>query len=407
MNTTHRAPRKIPNLPPLPPELWYTILREATWVPYIMDPDHRLEFSPTFIGEQRRLFRQSLVTKRYLVRVCKTWNRWANEFLYECIYLGRCRSLPALLNTLTKSHHERPGSHADPSRGWWTKRLDIAIRHDRAMDEIAPISKMFNYLPNLDIINIKGFFSWILPELKKSCGPSLRVFKWCEAITIHEEWHNFLFQLTNLRMLHCPFSQPEKPTPTNFTFPHLESIYAVSPRDIPNAEYPSLRHLIIGGSTTDQWHPFLERQGAKLEVIQLVLHLITLSQIDLTTITTACPNLVRLDLSTDRWSLFTHISWDLVAPASIRILGLQSRAKQSNSRGYTALFSTLEKMICGSKLEYIQLIDRGNATDLRDKHPRALKRGVEMLQRKGLVLRDHEGLLMGINEHDTRSDLES
>ncbi|KAG5634905.1 hypothetical protein H0H81_000365 [Sphagnurus paluster] len=148
---------------------------------------------------------------------------------------------------------------------------------------------------------------------------------------------------------------------------------------------------------THLWQPFLERHGTKLEVIQLVLFWNRIDHANLTTIANTCPNLIRLDLGIEAWGwgLFVDAPWHLVVPASVQIIGLRNRYKQSNTQGYADLFLALEEMSFGSKLKYIQFIDRCNAIDLREKRPRVLRKGVEMLKKRGLVLWDHEGRLMG------------
>jgi hypothetical protein len=50
-------------LPSLPPELWMTIFRKATWVPCILDPDSVEEFCSLTSRQRIGLLRASLVRK--------------------------------------------------------------------------------------------------------------------------------------------------------------------------------------------------------------------------------------------------------------------------------------------------------------------------------------------------------
>ncbi|KAF5379700.1 hypothetical protein D9615_005734 [Tricholomella constricta] len=413
MNTTHRAPRKVWDLPDLPPELWLSIFRIATWVPSIMDPEATLEFSLTFSRERKRLYRKSLVTKRYLVRVCKQWKAWASPYLYESIYLGRGKSLRPLRDALMRSQQDEHVPDEDHPLGWWTKRLDLALRDmsitktDRR-DEIRCISDIVQCLPNLNIVNFsvtappfhrnfqrESFPSSVIHSLADWSGPSLQAITWQGSFFTPDpqDWHAFLAKAKNLRTLRCPDFLEGTRLPC-LTLLSLESLY---PQKEPlMGDFPSLRHLTAEVSPSTGWQPLLESHGAKLEIVQLSFKYHSTMSPVLTLLSASCPKLVRLDLSVTSWDLVgcQVEGCELVLPSTVRVMGLQNTSKQSSPQGYKSLFWGLEQMTFGSSLDYVQLIDSGNVADLRQKHSRALMRGLAMLHAKGLQLRDHEGLVM-------------
>ncbi|KAH7921160.1 hypothetical protein BV22DRAFT_1122340 [Leucogyrophana mollusca] len=102
--------------PNLPPEIWLHIFQFATYVPDILAPeiyDHFSTIGWLFNRDHHRAIRDSLMTKRYLVRVCKMWYILASPYLYS-----------TLINPARGTH---PFSGEWPL-GSWTERLDIAMR---------------------------------------------------------------------------------------------------------------------------------------------------------------------------------------------------------------------------------------------------------------------------------------
>lgn len=409
MRTTHRAtPHRALDRQELvlPSEIWIEIFRHATSVPFILDPCDTLEFSLTSRRDKRSLYRQSLITKRHLVRVCKQWNGWAMPFLYESIFLGRGRSLPALRDVLIRAFQKAGTPDEVLSLGWWTKRLDLALRDmGRTETEVGCISDIIGCLPNLSIINFAitalqfqqhvkrdELTSSILRSFPSSNLSKLRAVT-CEGRAFFpdpDDWHAFLAGAVNIRALRCPNVGTDQRTPRV----SLTSLEALASDDGDSlGELPSLRHLIADALPNTR--SLFESLGSNLQVVQLhffstqptVAHLLAL-------LSGCCPKLSRLDISVTTWDFVGCQVGELVLPTTIRVFGLQNTSKQSRSQGYRNLFLGLEHMRYGSALDYIQLIDRGNVADLCQKHPRALARGLEMLERKGLELRDQENTVI-------------
>ena len=145
-------------LPSLPPELWECIFDLATSVPGTLIPDiyqHSSLIGPPYNRIYHPALRAALITKRYLVRVCKQWWHLARRYLYQAIYIGRVRCLPSLCKTLKKyaaGDGTVPGVH---SLGSWTQRLDVVIR-DQSIDfdaECEYLAGIIRSLPNLAIVS--------------------------------------------------------------------------------------------------------------------------------------------------------------------------------------------------------------------------------------------------------------
>ncbi|KAG5640220.1 hypothetical protein DXG03_000525, partial [Asterophora parasitica] len=381
-----------------------------------MVPEAALNFSLTTTRELKRLYKESLVTKRYLVRVCKEWSVWASPYLYECIYLGRGRCLRPIRDALMKSHQQDVSSDEGYSLGWWTRRLDIAMRdistsEAERREEINSICDIIHCLPNLSIVTFsvtappfhhnfqsEPFPSSILRVLGDPNGPSLQAIIWqCGCFTPDpNDWLALLTKATNIVTLRCP------DFPEGAQLPELRHLEVLYPRKepLPTAVFPSLRHLIADVSPSNRWYPLLKIHGEKLQVIQLSFKYHSTIMPVLSMISTSCPSLARLDLSVTNWELVgcQVEGCELVLPPTVQILGLQNTAKQSSDQGYRSLFLGLALMTFTSSLDYVQLIDSGNVKDLCQKHSKALMRGLLMLEAKGLHLRDHECLSLTITE---------
>ncbi|KDQ58752.1 hypothetical protein JAAARDRAFT_193277 [Jaapia argillacea MUCL 33604] len=149
----------------LPPEIWLSIFDHATTVPQALDthPQDPFDLPPPSSGKQvQKKVYDSLVTKRYLVRVCKDWYELASRFLYREILIGRGRTLLSLRSTLLDSRRraeESPaqaeGTKFTPSLGRYTLRFELATRTHTNLKDTTPSSELetliaiFYCLPNL------------------------------------------------------------------------------------------------------------------------------------------------------------------------------------------------------------------------------------------------------------------
>src|SRR5258705_116473 len=92
----------IEKLPLLPAEVWLLILQLATEVPFAFLPKVESPFdlpSRPSPKEMTAEISRSLITKRYIVLVCKTWNEIATPLLYSALLLRSGRGVTSAWNT--------------------------------------------------------------------------------------------------------------------------------------------------------------------------------------------------------------------------------------------------------------------------------------------------------------------
>lgn len=183
------------NPPPFPPELWITIFSLATDVPGLLSYDGPTSSDlpgPLVKEHEHKLLKESLITKRNIILVCRTWHVLATKFLYQSVLVTR----PATLSSLCVALDRRSsGAARSVHVGWWTRRLDVLIQDDHCeASDYALLANIIRRFPNLSIVNLSMPMlpdndSWLrqLPEsvvmaLVESCGPSLRVFDCSESI---------------------------------------------------------------------------------------------------------------------------------------------------------------------------------------------------------------------------------
>ncbi|KAG6887165.1 hypothetical protein C0992_000368 [Termitomyces sp. T32_za158] len=404
MNTTRRAPKAHINLPPLPTEIWLNILERACsagdWNP--LGLSFVTDFSLPSVRSRKNVLRKSLITKCRVVRVCKQWNVWASPYLYESLYLGRIKSLHSLRDALVRTRNSEDADTVNHASGRWTKRLDIIIRNNPSTQDdkvTCLISEIVQCLPSLSIIDFGDYQSSsspIIRNLANTCGSTL------QAVILGADipppglnvWREFFEKAAHIRFLRWPRWHE-----VGVLSPVLPSLELLRVYDHPLLGYfPSLRHLTFDvyahSVDSKEWKPFFKVNGMKLEVIQL--NISTFHYSTLTPLFDLCPNLVRLNISVYDWDnimLLTNDSGLKLLP-KLRILGLQKTTNQSSSQMYGLLFRELKDMTCASSLSCIQFFDAGNVKDLTQKHHSMLTRELEILRKKGLELRDHEGRLM-------------
>jgi len=403
------------NLPELPPELWTDVLRAATWVPQLLDPDHVVDFCPSASRSRRRLLNASLVTKRHVVRVCKLWNSLATPYLYESISIGRGRAISTLYATLQGSLQKGNPTNGH-SLGWWTRRFDIATRDQGCdvEDELEWLSKIVVWFPNLNTLTFRvtaqGYEGVALPgsflqNLAQSSGPNLRAVLWYNdtLVPMTGDWYSFLVTTGNIRTIYCP-------TPLPFWEDALLALHSLHtvyiPIDTRTVEYPvavipsleSLRRVIFNVDThahdfnNSGWKQLLRRYGEQLKVIQAYFDY---SDDGITStfevISRNCPHLHQLDISVRSWETLRD---GISIPTAIHTLGMSCMHTQAPTREYVTLFNTLANVKFGPALKVIQFLDQGNVTDLCRKHRRVLLSGLRKLSEMGLEVQGHDGQLL-------------
>ena len=114
----------IDKLPHLPMEVWLLIIQLATEVPFAFLPRIESPFDlpprPTHKEMTAELSR-SLITKRYVVLVCKAWNEIATPLLYSAVLLRSGRGVSATWNTFCDSGRSARLGH-------YVKRIDLSMR---------------------------------------------------------------------------------------------------------------------------------------------------------------------------------------------------------------------------------------------------------------------------------------
>ncbi|PPR04205.1 hypothetical protein CVT24_010753 [Panaeolus cyanescens] len=221
----------------LPNEIWAEIIRWAT-----SSKDKMMQ----------KNLRASLVTKRYLVGVCRQWYNLALPYFYEYILLGRTKALNPLLSALRAS-----ATQFDQPPGWWTRRLDVHLRDGipNAEQALHHLSEIMKELPNLEIWTLSlpgGDNVRSLPtelfEKANCCGHSLRTVIFYTSITLSPDvWKTFLNHHSNIQYL---MYNPAESIPLPAT-PRLLSIwnpwsYQVETSSL-SSQYPNLHtiHLDI------------------------------------------------------------------------------------------------------------------------------------------------------------------
>lgn len=141
----------------LPPEVWLRVLRWATFVPNALDVDAPNPFSyppPLNQTNIQGAIRQSLRTKRALVRVCRQWKELSTRFLYEAVYIGLTTTVLKIFAYVVVGEEGSIGKKALH----WTKRLDFAIRDTskkNVQDDKIFLKFALNlhrFMPNLEIL---------------------------------------------------------------------------------------------------------------------------------------------------------------------------------------------------------------------------------------------------------------
>jgi hypothetical protein len=297
--------------------------------------------------------------------------------------------------------------------GWWTKRLDVAMRDPSVEtdNELESLSQIIQSLPNLNILIFRvtaaKYRSVDLPEsflnqLSRSAKFNLQAIVWYSGALIPDpqQWHTFLSGMYAIRTLsqacvavHYPteFSLPALPALRTFSMP-----YHMRYCPNPIAPIPFLRHFVFSAdrSTDRSWKAFLLNHGQQLEVVQVyVIWEHGISHV-VDTVSQTCPNLHRLDIAIPTWSQLNVSEDGLSLPATMRTFGLYCMQSQAPKTGYKRLFSALRNMKFGPAFKVIQLLRPTNVVDLCKHHRQLLLDNMPKLRELGFELLDHEGRVL-------------
>ncbi|KAH7920671.1 hypothetical protein BV22DRAFT_1050177 [Leucogyrophana mollusca] len=416
--------------PDFPPEIWHLIFHFATYVPGILPPeiyDHSSTIGYQFNRDHRRATRDSLIMKRYLVRVCKKWYILASPYLYRSIYLGRHRCISSLRHTLMNSVRGTPTFSGEPPLGWWTERLDVAMRDLSPVygdTELNFLAEAIRCMPNLAIVSFApGTLQYEFVPLPRpvidalmSQSLSLRVLDWSNDHLSPKDadFAALLASSADLRVVNHAYAFI-RPSKTYYPVaPSLQTL-SVSSLVLPEAYlskgnlFPSLREVIYRfhwadpprqtsfwstcGTNITSVH-FVDRTPAKFStLVDLEAEFRQLSE--------HCPRLHSLVLSVQKWEL---LPVRLELPP-VQYFVLRSDQMQVPKRGYARLFATLQSLRQSAPaLRVIRFTDRHNVIDMIKK-PARLRRGLEPLRDCHFHVEDYDGrlLLQGTADMHTMS----
>ena len=423
-------------LPELPPEIWLSIFRLATWSPDMFNPQLMVSLGcDTSYREQLREFKRSLVssnffcfyslrrrhlslffykvTKRYLVRVCKAWYSLASPFLFEYIFLGKGRVLAPLRDGMLRSEHgvEMRESESPHSIGWRIQRLDVHMR-DRTdnpeliMDILADILRR---LPNLRVLTFAitghGYYDSYeyLPEnvlqATNACRDTLRLLNWYGGVKPPSNtWASFLENHPRLEAINAPVALTQLEN-SHIVLDSLKSIYvrcqmsaSVIQDMLWNINLPSIHHAIcevIPTVPSSSHDDFLGKIGSKLTSIQINILSNNLMHYyePFPRIVATCQNLARVDLVTFEWLIPPLFS----IPNSVHTLGIRVNAHQIRRRSLEAFFLVVRNVLPRiPSVKTLCFTDQRNVRALRA-HPRALSSSLTGILILGIDVMDHGG----------------
>ncbi|KAF9786171.1 hypothetical protein BJ322DRAFT_1058314 [Thelephora terrestris] len=212
-------------LPDLPVEVWLLIFQLATEVPFAFLPRTESPFDlpprPTHKEMTAELSR-SLITKRYIALVCRSWNEIATPFLYGAVLLRSTRGVTAAWNTFCGSAE----SNAGVRLGHHVKRIDVSTRdsqvnHDNTGsdqdEERRRIAEILQRLPNLSIFTMhthlrSGNATAIAEALINTSANTLQTIEWGGLTFGHvclsgTTWAKLVSSCPNLKSLDGPACQ--------------------------------------------------------------------------------------------------------------------------------------------------------------------------------------------------------
>ena len=416
---TAREKRTV-NLPSLPPELWECIFDFATSVPGTLIPDiyqHSSLIGPPYNRRYRPALRAALVTKRYLVRVCKQWWHLARRYLYQAVYIGRVRCLLSLCNTLKKyaaGDGTVPGVY---SLGSWTQRLDVVIR-DQSIDfdaECEYLADIIRSLPNLTIVS----FAITSDSFKKTPVPvsiflalrcnasSLRVLDWSTIalfpdLALLEE---LLKGVPHLHTLNCSTLSWKNGFMPTHALSSVHTLVVQSLRNTPKHSGPvdtgempvNLREVVLDGVEVLRphlWGKFMCRYAIHLTTVHIrqTYHYGETLNTLLGVINASCPNLRRMTLSVLK---FSYISLNGFSLPPVEYFGLSAEPQQPRS-AYSHLFMILAFVKHAvPTLHVVQLVDSRNVDALLTQYSNVAVRALDQqLAGSTFRVKCHDGILL-------------
>ena len=393
----------IERLPRLPTEVWLLILQLATEVPFAFLPRTESPFDlptrPTPKDMTKELSR-SLITKRYIVLVCKAWNEIATPLLYGALLLRSGRGVFAAYHTF-----------CDPERtdvsarlGQYVKRIDLSMRdsqtHHMPSEQVVErdkIADILRRLPNLSIFTVHtrvrdGDSTCIADALSDTCTSTLQTIEWTGRHTFGHmclsgtSWTRLVSSCPNLKSLDGPacriFSTELHPAAqlNHLSISHDDR----GVEDVP-PEPPTPLHIRYNSTSWEVTHP--NTRAHCLQAISLDVYF--RDQCILQQLLAQCPRLSQLILRFQAWY---SLPVDLTLDSSITRLGLFINQKQP----------MLQSMIEGLGALGTWSIPGVKTLRLMNNHPllegedprEKIQEALERVRGAGLVLENQEGNLL-------------
>lgn len=404
----------------VPPEIWLKIFHFATDTPGILDcGPSQSDLPPVLAREQElQLLRDSLITKRSLALVCRSWGELATEFLYQSILITRVRALLPLHEALQRRARAAAGTiRTNPAR--WTRRLDVVIENDQCdTADYGILADVIRYFTNLSIVTLsmpilpfndywlRQLHTEIIVSLVETCGPSLRVFDCAESLLrpCREDLMLLLAGAPNLRILRCPICSPtpgdrspcsrsDVPVMANLESISLMSVFLRDylPREKNKNHLPALRQLTYGCISPPffayAWKSFVKSSCSAVTCITLDFSFQGDSlQRELDLLSECCPALDKLVIHFRSWTEFIpHL-----ALPPISQLRIYSKLAKAPAFHYCSLLYALTTLTA-SKLGSVRLI-HANAVDEFRHCLRSLPQDeIDGLASKTFRVEDHEG----------------
>lgn len=393
-------------LPHLPVEVWLLIFQLATEVPFAFLPRTESPFDlpprPTHKQMTAELSR-SLITKRYIVLVCKAWNEIATPLLYSAILLRTTGGVTAAWTTLRNSAQR---SNANVRLGHYVRRIDLSMRDSRVHHlifeqdaERKKITEIIQWLPNLSIFTMHthlrgGDATCIANALIDTCAVTLQTIEWGKGHAFGhvclsgDSWTKLTSSCPNLKSLDgpaCRILLTELHSNTQLS--HLSVMHdsrIESVEDVP-PNPPLPLHLHYHYDSSDPWdgtRPSTRTYCSR--AISLDAH--SRNQNSLYQLLAQCPKLSQLILRISTWSSFPCIALD----PSITHLGLFVEQKQPR---LPLIVEGLECLVGWNipGVKTLRLMSRHPLLEGESLEKRRIQGALQKIRAVGLVLENWEG----------------
>ena len=310
--------------PILPTEVWRSILRDATHVPFLLeaewnwDPDAYIwtgwdspSMGPTIVDVE---VPNAEATKQAIIRVCRQWWALGAEFLYEAVTLpDDAPQIDKFIETIRQSQ-----SSSTIGYGWWIKRIQWAP-HGRG-SYFENVSILLNHCPNLKILLVKrwaaiGYKDQVLLAqlLQSVVSASLKRLDFIVdfreddgSVQINNVLPNF-----HLHSLSLTIGEPNLLEPLSLDFGAISTLVLVVQRltaALPNWSFPNLRSLSVFHFEEDEIPSLVSLVERHRQTLKC-LHLHPLGpQCDTNTLLSVAPNLISLSTTHGHFRWFATVT---------------------------------------------------------------------------------------------------